>query len=410
MHLFVELVLTAASSLHGASQIFVFILPLLGLPAPGPSWPCGRLWLLRLGYYKLTRPKVVADDWIWIVDHTIQVGPEKCLVIVGVRQCDLPPPGRSLRHADLEPLAVVPVTRSTGTVVYHQLEATSKLTGVPRQIVADAGSDLKRGIHEFCGAHWHTTYTYDVKHKTAALLKRELAQDEAWQRFTHQAAETKCQVQQTPYAGVAPPQQRSKSRYMSLTPLVRWGCKMLRRIQDPTWAPRTSTGEPLDRHQLVEYVGWVEDLQPHLAEWADLVTILNTLTRIITTEGLARSTYRPLRQQLRNTGRTPRTCRVRAELLDWFAREAIGTRSGERLVGSSEVLESVFGKLKQIERTQVSQGFTGLVLSVPAMLSTTTGQVIQQAMEQVSTQEVAEWCRTHIGRSLYVQKQEIASR
>ena len=39
-------------------------------------------WLLRLGYYKLTllcppKPKEKASDWVWIIDHTVQIGIEK---------------------------------------------------------------------------------------------------------------------------------------------------------------------------------------------------------------------------------------------------------------------------------------------------------------------------------------------
>jgi hypothetical protein len=33
----------------------------------------------------LSRPKEQADDWVWIIDHTIQIGPLKCLVVVGAR-------------------------------------------------------------------------------------------------------------------------------------------------------------------------------------------------------------------------------------------------------------------------------------------------------------------------------------
>ena len=45
-----------------------------------------RLWLLRLGLYQLSRPKVRADDWMWIVDHTMQLGERKCMIIVAIRQ------------------------------------------------------------------------------------------------------------------------------------------------------------------------------------------------------------------------------------------------------------------------------------------------------------------------------------
>src|SRR5262249_25609608 len=68
------------------------------LPEAAPSWYTGRLWLLRVGYYKLTRPKEQAPDWVWIIDHTVQMGVQKCLVILGIRLSVLPPPGTCLRH------------------------------------------------------------------------------------------------------------------------------------------------------------------------------------------------------------------------------------------------------------------------------------------------------------------------
>jgi hypothetical protein len=31
------------------------------------------MWLLRLGYYKLTRPKEVGEDWVWIAEDVSEV-------------------------------------------------------------------------------------------------------------------------------------------------------------------------------------------------------------------------------------------------------------------------------------------------------------------------------------------------
>ncbi len=42
----------------------------------------GRLWLLRIGLAALLRPKTIANDWVWLVDHSIQIGRCKCLVIL----------------------------------------------------------------------------------------------------------------------------------------------------------------------------------------------------------------------------------------------------------------------------------------------------------------------------------------
>jgi hypothetical protein len=81
----VALVLSSATSLHGASVAMAVSLSVLHLPSKTPAWSSGRLWWLRLGYYKLSRPKAQADAWVWMVDHTVHIGQEKCFVIVGVR-------------------------------------------------------------------------------------------------------------------------------------------------------------------------------------------------------------------------------------------------------------------------------------------------------------------------------------
>ncbi|NQE53591.1 hypothetical protein C5S29_08355 [ANME-1 cluster archaeon GoMg3.2] len=121
---------------------------------------------------------------MWIVDHTVQLGAEKCLVILGFRLSNLPAPGDCLSQEDVEPIALFPVKQSNGEVVFQQLEDTIPKTGVPREIIGDQGSDLKSGIERFCQEHQETCYVYDIKHKTAAVLKHELQKDDAWREFT----------------------------------------------------------------------------------------------------------------------------------------------------------------------------------------------------------------------------------
>jgi len=54
----------------------------------------------------LTRAKEPGDDWVWIVDHVGQTGPEKYLLIVGIRLSAVPAVGEYLTHADVEPIAL----------------------------------------------------------------------------------------------------------------------------------------------------------------------------------------------------------------------------------------------------------------------------------------------------------------
>jgi len=117
MGLFLALVLSAAVRLRGARRVLELWGTVFELPEAAPAWYTGRLWLRRVGDYKLTRPKEQAADWVGIIDHTSQLGVQKCLVILGVRLSALPPPGTCLRHEHVEPIASYPVQTSTGEVV-----------------------------------------------------------------------------------------------------------------------------------------------------------------------------------------------------------------------------------------------------------------------------------------------------
>ena len=116
----ISLVVSAATSLRGAGRVFGVLQEWAGVLPASPSWSSTRLWLLRVGYYKLTRAKEQAGDWVWIVDHGVQMGQEKCLLIVGLRLSALPVAGDYLTHADVEPIALCPVTESNGEIVYQQ--------------------------------------------------------------------------------------------------------------------------------------------------------------------------------------------------------------------------------------------------------------------------------------------------
>lgn len=398
--LFVSLVLSAATSLRGASCVLTLIMTFFQLPLLSPSWFTGRLWLLRVGYYKLTRPKEAAEDWVWMVDHTVQIGAEKCFVILGVRLSALVTHERCLSHEDVEPIALCPVQQSNGAVVYQQLEDSIPKTGSPREIIGDQGSDLKAGVERFCQQHPATCYVYDIKHKTAGVLHHELHEDPRWQEFTRLAAHTKQRVQQTALAFLAPPNQRTKARYMNLESLLRWGHATLRFLDTQPREPRSD----LDQQRLAETLGWLQEFREALTVWHELLQIIEATESFVRHHGVYRGAYRALRALLRPLAQSARTTKVSHHLLAFVAEQSLQAKPRERLLGSSEVIESVFGKLKRLEQDQSNGGFTGLLLSIGAMVSTTTQEIVQKALETVSTKDVRDWCKQKLGQSVQAKR------
>ncbi len=141
-----QFVLSAATSGRAAAATLGLIAPLLPGPDQTPCANTGRLWLLRLGLHELTSVKQLADDWIWIMDHTLQLGSWKCLIIVGIRRSHWMDDRRPLEHEDVRLLGLVPMEHSSGQAVKEALLQAEKKTGVPRAITSDGGTDLKRGV------------------------------------------------------------------------------------------------------------------------------------------------------------------------------------------------------------------------------------------------------------------------
>src|SRR5437588_10374475 len=112
-----------------------------------------------------------------MIDHSVQIGPQKVLVILGIRLKDLPPPGQCLTHDRMELIALEPMNTSTRQDVADRLEAAARSSCVPRVIVDDHGVDLNGGVALFQQAHPETVETYDIKHKAACLLKGRLEKD-----------------------------------------------------------------------------------------------------------------------------------------------------------------------------------------------------------------------------------------
>jgi hypothetical protein len=334
-----------------------------------------------------------------MIDHSIQIGPCKCLVILGIRLSELPE-GRALDHRDLEPIALVPMMSSTKQAVAACLEEATARTGAPRVILDDHGADLHGGVEIYRGAHPGTVEVYDLTHKAACLLKARLEGDERWKSYSTESGQAKFQMQQTELAGLVPPSQRSKARFMNVGKLVDWGAETLALIDDPARL------EPLGitEKRLREKLGWLEGYREPLEEWSGYHAVIDGTLEFVRRRGLYAGAEIDLAAAVPE--RSGAAGELRGELMDFVREEGLKARPWERLPGTTEVLESCFGKLKALEDVQSKGGFTGLVLSLGAMVSAWTAESIGEALERCRVRDVLAWCREALGQSVQSQRQQ----
>ncbi len=397
------LILECGCRLRATARSSALLSCFVGEAVLTPSYFSVRLWLLRLGLYQLNQPKEQADDWIWILDHTMQLGERKCLIIVGIRQSAWDAEDRVLTHEDVKLIDLVPVTESTGKVVYQQMEAATAKTGVPRAIVSDDGRDLHCGIALFREAHPTTAWMYDIKHKTACLLKHDLENDASWQEFVGEVNRFKQRVSVTPLACLLPPQQRGKARYMSVDVLVDWAEKHLPLLDRPDLLVQIG----LDAAIVAEKLGWLREYCPEIRRWREMLDVIETTEHYVRHQGIHRKAAEELAALLPKP-RSEAARSLRKRLLEFVQNQVQQVRKEERLLGSSEVLESIIGKFKSVAGERGQHGLTGMVLSIGALVGQVTVGAVQAAMTKVPAQDVWNWCRTHLGPTLQGLRRRIA--
>ena len=402
------LLLNCRGSLRGSASGLGLLDRLLGNAESIPSPTTVRTWLLRIGLYQLQRPLEHADDWVWIVDHTVQIGELKCMLVVGLRlsawqeQTD-----RRLSYEDVDLIGLWPVRTSTGEVVDEQLQSAIARTGLPRLVISDDGRDLHRGLALFQERHAEEAsgqapdWIYDIKHKTASLLKRELARDPVWTAFAQRANQMKRQVQQTELAFLNPPQQRGKARYMNVDTLVAWGAKALSWLDEPR-----PTGRELDAERIEAKLAWLRDYREPLQNWQQAMSVIATVETLVRREGYHAGSAAELRKRLPLVEPDSLAARLSVQLSAFVHEQAARAGEGERLPGSSEVLESIIGKYKRLQGECGQFGVTGMVLSVGAFVGRLTLEGIHTALTTISGVALRAWEETHLGVTIQSQRKQ----
>lgn len=396
------LMLDGHCSLGGSARVLGLISRLLDRESKVPSPTSVRNWLLRLGLFQLQRPLEKADDWVWIIDHTVQIGDIKCLLIVGLRlgswrQQEV----RILTYADVDLVGLWPVRTSTGEVVADQLADAAKRTGVPKVVISDDAGDLRRGLSLFQQEHGPIVWVYDIKHKTASLLKRELQHDPVWTAFATQANTTKRQVYLTELAFSNPPQQRGKARYMSVDRLISWGIKMLKWLDKPR-----SIGRKIKAQRVIEKLGWLEEYRQPLQEWAEAMKVIGTVETLVRQQGYHKGSEAELLQRLPGVEEGSLAGRLRASLLKFVKEQSQQAKALGAIPGSSEVLESIIGKYKYLQGEHGQFGATSMLLAVGAFVGRITRSVIHTALATVTGRTLTQWAETNLGSTIQSQRKQ----
>lgn len=381
--------------LRPAIQALEIVYEALGITWNIPVYQTLRTWMQRIG---IARQQEIAhrDDWIWMADLSIQVGRETFMAILGIPQTKLPPKGQAMCLDDLYPLCIKPIQggwnkEKVQTIYRH----TIKKFGRPVAVITDGADELRTPVKSLVRQGKPIRLVRDVKHYLANLMKRTLSQTE-FHAFCKEAYGTHSKIQQTELGHLAPPMGRQKARFMNLEPLLKWGRMVLWQFQHPDSDGRK--GIAFER--LESKLGWLQRYHSHIAQWGQLQDIVSATLQFTNRSGLYKHCSRKLRSELTPLATSKLSQTFLDEIVNFMTEQEKQLKEFSRLPCSTEILESAFGKFKQLEKQHAQGGFTQILAAFPTLLKPVTMPEVIRSFAAVRVKDIAQWVDANLPKTL----------
>jgi len=397
--------LAAKIGFRAVPQVLELVSKSFSLDLKIPSRDAIRNWTCRSGVALLQHEK--ADDWIWMIDHSVQLGKMQVLTVLGIRLSQLPyrqdSASRTVGSEDLNVLAVIPSSSKGKEQVIADLKPLERRLGTPLAVICDGASELKAAVESLQTAQDTGSderlssgplHLVDVKHRIASGLKRILAKDEVFEDFSKRVSCCAALIRQTELDHLLPPTRKDKCRFMNIHREIRWASMVLSQL-DRLSACRSPSSE-----RLRENLGWLAEFRESINAWRQWCELIGEVLTFSNQYGVYRGGSVELQRRLAERGVNRSQCQQVWEVaLSAYRDNELKLEKLPKSVSclpcSTELLESAFGRYKAMQRHHNRGTFTTLLAALPTVLHKFSAESIREQFSRVENKDLKAWLSKH---------------
>lgn len=361
-----------------------------------PSDTTCRRWFNQVGYYKLTRDKIYANDWIYIIDNSVRIEERKVCLILGVRASQLKQ-GKCLSFEDLEPIEYRII--NSNKEVEEIIKDGIIKTGVPIQICSDEGSDIMPSIKKIMMIHSEIKHVADIMHKTGNMLKKILENDERWVKFVENTNKSNNKLKQSKLSFMCPPNFRGKSRFLNCSDVVNWAdCSLLMQRNmkrtDSNWK------------EMNEKLGWQIESREDIALFKELFHLADIGKEVIRKLHIEKNSANVAKELLKSVAKHKEGKEFAKKIVDFITEQIKKVEENKLMLGTSEIIESSFSKLKIFDRESGKSGFTGSLIGLLACFGSSDLNTIEKAFTECTYKDVLDWNEKNLGETFQKKRKQ----
>jgi len=347
-------------------------------------------WVNQVGYFNLTKPKEMADDWIYIIDNSIRIENRKVVLILGMRSSRLKK-GTYPTYKDLECIEIRLLNKNSE--IEGVIEDAVAKTGVPSSICSDEGPDVMPSIRKILAKYPKIQHTSDIMHKVGNLLKRQLEDDVAWKRFLKKINKSKNTLKQSGLSFLCSPDLRGKSRFLNCKDVLDWVIKAL------VFLKNLKKDNP-DRAEILKKLGWLLKEEKNIELFIELFELAHISKEIVRKLHIEQEGWKAGEKLLEAHIRSEEGRLFAKKIIDFLKIQCEKAPLGMLLLGSSEIIESAMSKLKLLSRECGTSGFSVSIIGLAACFGASDYKSMVQAFEIVNPKDVEAWGKKYIGETI----------
>ena len=108
-------------------------------------------------------------------------------------------------------------------------------------------------------------------------------------------------------------------------------------------------------------LGWLMDYKKDIEEFVDMIKVVQLTNELVRYNRIKSNTWSMARTILKEEIKTKKGKDLAKDIVSFLKK--ISKKAGKKfLIGSSEIIESAFGKLKSLDRESRNSGFTSSIL------------------------------------------------
>lgn len=362
-------------------------------------------WNNLLGLSMLNDVKTISNPWIAIIDHSIDIGIKKVLVVLRVRLDIFNQREGAITLKDCECIGLKVSTKINGETISEDLKEIFLASGTPTIIIKDRDYTLSKGVRLVIESlKTKIEIVDDITHEVANALKKQFEKTKSYQLFMKLLRAGATKLRQTDLAFLIPPKLRKKGRFQAIGKLTTWGKKMFD-IGILSVIGRAKKGSLLQK--LRDAFPGMNALKPFILNFEKTTNKTSKVMKILKTKGLDETTNNECKKLLSTLPKNSKTKKIILLWLEKHFKIQQNLSTTYPLPVSSDIIESLFGKFKyRLERSpQADMGLS--VLTIPTFCGTLDEEKIMRYIKKVTYKDMKKWENENIPYTMRKKRQEI---